>query len=160
MMHGHTYIKSQKKLCFGTRRSHEFESQTGHWLQWTSFFHILPSSSLLIILPSDDTLQATDLHIFQRCRQPSQNSTRQMADLKQVPYLSMEFFGALRPQKISVATVQKFCRPGSVYPWTASLNKSTNATATRSYSFAQIIFPTSAFGCIMITFPEQLKLPP
>jgi hypothetical protein len=73
-----------------------------------SSFHILPSSSLLTILPSDDTLQATDAHIFQRWRQPSQNSTRQMADMKQVPYWG--------PQKISVATIQKIYSSGICTP--------------------------------------------
>jgi len=38
-------IFQNKPFCFGTRRSHEFESRKGHWLQVTSSFHILPSSS-------------------------------------------------------------------------------------------------------------------
>jgi len=113
---------SKKKLSVLGRDALTSSNSGQHnWLQLTSSFHILPSSSLLTILPSDDTLRVTSAQIFQRCRQPSQNSTRQMADMKLLPYQG--------PQKYqSPPEKKKFSRPVSVHPWTeqltASLNKS------------------------------------
>jgi hypothetical protein len=98
----------KQTFCFGTRHTSEFDSPHRTLVTVTASFIILPSSSILTILPSDDILQVTDTQIFQRFRQPSQNSTRQMADMKQ---------SHTEGPKKSVDTIQKFSRPGSVYPW-------------------------------------------